>query len=725
MTLEPKKFDQIYQNMVRETQKRSPSITDFQVGSVIRTMYESFAYEIAVLYEQMNQVYLSGFIDSAESVHLDMLVAVLGINRGSPDFAEGMVTFTRDPGTEEEEIEVPLNTLVVTQETDETPKRAYLTIEAKRFAADQAELDVKVQSVERGEAQVVAAEAITIMPKPVPGVKSVINRAATQFLGKRAETDLELRQRAKNILISSGKASLTSIETALLSLPSVKEVKLIERFKEGKHGLLDVFVDGVDLTNDNKKQYLLNQIDRVRAAGIFVRLQSAVPITVDAVFRFEINPDAQLSEPDRQALEATVQKAIADFLAELKMGQPLLFAQLIRRVLSVPNVNNLEQFSIAAAAHDPDSAVEYRRYEPSDRQISAKESQKFNARHIRVTAQPIAIPVRVQMQVDGVDRSLHQTILTKLKAYFQTLKPGIPIKRSDVQASLQEIDPAIALVPDSLKLLAQSWSPLAQSTDDLVDISFAEQAELDENIFVYRQRLQIIGALKFTPPDNTTNREKERLKANIQQQLLAYVDYLNPEEDVDLKRMKQIAQEAAPDATIANLNPNDFQVLINGSRVNRLNQAAIDVQEFEKAELTHFCVTSSLETIQVTVTQLAIRLVVPRPAPTDFNREEAIAAIRPAVVKAIGSFPRPEPGQSFSYNALKQAILDPVRSPDLQALLRGVTCVVSQLTLRAVSNSDNREQIVTIETAQDLHVRSVEVIHSITPPDEAVIEVTV
>jgi len=134
MTFEPKKFEEIYTNMVQKSQEKVPTLTDFQVGSVIRTMYESFAYEIGILYEQLNQVYLSAFIDSAEGPQLEMLVALLGIQRGLPDFAEGTVTFQRDLGTDI--IEIPVGTLVTTEDSEKSPKKAYTTIESQIFPAN-------------------------------------------------------------------------------------------------------------------------------------------------------------------------------------------------------------------------------------------------------------------------------------------------------------------------------------------------------------------------------------------------------------------------------------------------------------------------------------------------------------------------------------------------------------------------------------------------------------
>ncbi|MGV2388059.1 MAG UNVERIFIED_CONTAM: hypothetical protein LVR29_06220 [Microcystis novacekii LVE1205-3] len=61
MTFEPKKFNQVFEDMRQRT-----VLTDFEVGSVARTVYESFAYEIALLYEKMRLVYLSAYVDTAE-----------------------------------------------------------------------------------------------------------------------------------------------------------------------------------------------------------------------------------------------------------------------------------------------------------------------------------------------------------------------------------------------------------------------------------------------------------------------------------------------------------------------------------------------------------------------------------------------------------------------------------------------------------------------------------
>lgn len=79
-------------------------ITDINPGSVIRNIVESIALEIDYLYAQMNQVYISGFIDTATEKSLDLIVSMLGITRKTAGFATGEVTFGRN--SEPGEIEI-------------------------------------------------------------------------------------------------------------------------------------------------------------------------------------------------------------------------------------------------------------------------------------------------------------------------------------------------------------------------------------------------------------------------------------------------------------------------------------------------------------------------------------------------------------------------------------------------------------------------------------------
>jgi uncharacterized phage protein gp47/JayE len=86
------------------------ALSDINVGSVLRTIVESISREIEFLYEEMESVYDSGFIDRAKGDALDLVVSILGIKRKEPTRASGYVTFIRDtPPAETTNSDVILN----------------------------------------------------------------------------------------------------------------------------------------------------------------------------------------------------------------------------------------------------------------------------------------------------------------------------------------------------------------------------------------------------------------------------------------------------------------------------------------------------------------------------------------------------------------------------------------------------------------------------------------
>lgn len=356
MSFDKKSFTDIYEAMLADTRRRIPQLTDFEEGSVVRSLFETFAVELATLYEQLDLVYQAGFIDTAEEANLDRVVAVLGINRNEPDFATGGVTFERDKGLNEELV-IPIGTLVMTEEDEskDPPKKAYLTIEEGRIPPGESATQVRIQAESRGKQMVADPDTIVVMPRPVPGVKAVHNPKAVRFLGRNRENDEELRQRAKQALLASGRASITSIENALIGMPGVREVRVKEDFPaDGKIdkkapglGMIEVYVDG--LTNQNAP-VLRERIDQVRAAGVYVVLKPAIAIHLEAVIQVDL--DKRISADERPKLEEQVKLAVEGLIEELGMGDALLFSRLASEILKVNGVRDLPNFQITTYRED-------------------------------------------------------------------------------------------------------------------------------------------------------------------------------------------------------------------------------------------------------------------------------------------------------------------------------------------------------------------------------------
>jgi hypothetical protein len=70
-------------------------LTDVNPGSVLRTIVESISRELDFMYAQMDEIYKAGFIDTATGNALDLLAAIMGIQRKTPTRAMGYVSFWR------------------------------------------------------------------------------------------------------------------------------------------------------------------------------------------------------------------------------------------------------------------------------------------------------------------------------------------------------------------------------------------------------------------------------------------------------------------------------------------------------------------------------------------------------------------------------------------------------------------------------------------------------
>ena len=779
MTFETKKFNEIFDEM----RARTSVITDFEVGSVARTIYESFAYEVALLYEKMRLVYLSAYVDTAEGHQLDNVVSILGIKRGLPDFAIGVVTFERDVGNED--IDIPLGTLIATEETPDAPRKVYQTFEDAMLPSDHTSVDVKVRAVDRGEDQTTPGGAVVVMPRPVPGIKSVINHEAIQFIGKRRESDGELQERAKNALISSGKASIVSIENALLSLPGVKDVKVKENFhfargkvtfqrnsgsgdvaiprntllkaviasqekifetteqvllangetsvevtvrsllegkagevpktvgvtwtiesagletlgvindapiRLGEFGIIEVFVDGPDFNEPAEKERILKEIERVRAAGIFVLLESVRQIDVDGVFRIEIDPALSLSEEEQNDIETTVKGEIENLLRDFKMGQSFLFSKLIKQILSLEGIENLDDFQITTVKEIEGVPTETA-YVLSDRRIDNEEFERFRSRHICVASGNKVLPVNIQFKATGLNSLKLNEVLNALGNYFKDLELGANVSKGEVVLRINSVS-GVALDAPTLKLSPQSWCRRVLFSGDDVHVTFVEQPVLG-NVFAYENLLHINGAVKLTLPPSMTGQEKEKVQDEIRSRIEDYLDSLESEQDAVYEDLVNLVS-GVNRVLAVDLNWQDFRAEIGGTDLpERVTDEKIELSEFEKAALLHFCITGSTETVTITVSAVSLELLAPASPPAELINE-----IKQTVKNTINNFlSDASPGQDLVFSELKSAI---------EGLVTGADYIVTALTLQANSACDGRLQSTDLATARTIHVRSVE-----------------
>jgi uncharacterized phage protein gp47/JayE len=324
-------------------------LTDFTPGSVVGTLVRAIARQMKLIYDQMDEAYRRAFIDEATGVALDNVVALLGIVRNPALRAAGEVTFyrttqrgttvvregtrvadergrtfvttrqgeippqadelaTRSDGAlrttnriaevigvwrqgESPESANPLanksSTVVGADERTVTRKQGAWPEEPLLIRYKPKSVTVPVEALQAGPEGNVGAQAIVIMPTPPRGIGGVVNERHTEG-GLAAESDDQLRERAKHALERAGNATLNAIKYAVLDVDGVEGVEVVDHSVDDSVPLGEVRVrySGGDTAQ------VESVIDNTRAAGILARPDRVEQVLVSGTFYLIPEPNA-------------------------------------------------------------------------------------------------------------------------------------------------------------------------------------------------------------------------------------------------------------------------------------------------------------------------------------------------------------------------------------------------------------------------------------------------
>ena len=292
-------------------------LTDLGVGSVTRTLLETLARELADAEAQLQVVYDSAFVDTAEGRSLDRVVGLLGIERRPADVPVGSVRFTRRAGTAGL-VTIPVGTAVLTAKGVR-----YLTTREATLQAGESSAEVAVAGEGRTTPLVGAGE----LDRPalaLAGVERVGNEAPT-FQPAGPEDDTALRARARRAFHGVGLGTLDALVHGVRGLDGVTGVQVTE-FPDGRAGTVSLDVALRDPGDADAVTLVQTTVDRLRPAGVRVLWQAAsrVDVVVDVrrlVLTGAGRPVAELDEI-RSGLTARLTAALTDLPPGGRLAAP-------------------------------------------------------------------------------------------------------------------------------------------------------------------------------------------------------------------------------------------------------------------------------------------------------------------------------------------------------------------------------------------------------------------
>jgi uncharacterized phage protein gp47/JayE len=282
---------------------RPVPVTDLNVGSVARTLLETIAREMTMGYLNLDTVYKSAYLDTAEGNALDKVVALVGVKRLPAGTPLVKVRFTRQNGSTGR-ITVPASTPV----TDANANR-YLTLTTLTLEPGETNRDV-LAAGESLATELVKEGDLDRLEVLVAGISSVSNpEPARQQTSP--ETDDALRRRTRTALSGSVRGTVNALEFAVRSIPGVREVSVKER-PNGVAGEIRIEV-AYDTDTEETRTLVEKRIDEYRPAGIRVISASAakteVTVNVDLILA-----GSRLSDNELSQVKSGIEERLSNYL---------------------------------------------------------------------------------------------------------------------------------------------------------------------------------------------------------------------------------------------------------------------------------------------------------------------------------------------------------------------------------------------------------------------------
>ena len=413
-------------------------VNDVAAGSVVRTLIEVLARELAVLYQQLNLAYDSGFLETASGPSLDRVVALLGYRRFLAGRAVGKAVFTRRSGATGE-IVIPAGTPI----TDTTDKIRYETVETRFMLTGETTAEIAIRGA-TVSAPTVEANKLSVIQRSIAGIDAVTNPAPTA----RAiadESDEELRARARYALIASNKGTVAALRNGVLQLPDVKDVAITE-MPNGVSGEIRLTIslapNAVIRAGQTLPDSVLNRIEELRPAGIRILKDKAGETALVARVRLVL-AGAPVPQGNVEAIFASVKKTLIAAVNKRGVGEKLRAGPLVAALLADTRIADAVIAVGAKGGPPPASGADF--VPAGDSALTLADADiAFDEPAFEQSAGPTAVTISVQGRfklglVAGTTQADAQNLLrTKLNQFLAALPPGARIDTASLLAGLRD-----------------------------------------------------------------------------------------------------------------------------------------------------------------------------------------------------------------------------------------------------------------------------------------------
>lgn len=425
-------------------------LTDLNVGSVVRTMLESVARELAVTYQHLQKVYESAYVETAQGPSLDRVVALVGVSRLAADHPVASLRFSRRPDSPGQ-ITLPAGTAV----TDAKGNR-YLTAATITIEPNETSIDVLAVG-ERDTTKVVAEQELNRLELAIAGVSSVSNPEAARSLGA-GESDDALRRRARGALHGAVRGTVDAIRFGLLSVPGVKAVDVVE-MPNGIPGEVSVAVAYERDTSEVRAE-VQRRLDELRPAGVRIVRQDAASLDVRVVVSLTL---AGTGLPASQMASVTepIAAALKDYLGRLSPGATARKSKLQALALGDGRVQDVRIVLRPAGGAETEELV----LAPGQAvTVTGVEFTAPTAESAPAITAKVSVIVPVHLVGSTTEADANTLLKTSVAAYVAKGAPDVPLSVDSLVGAIRD-DSRFAIVRGEVVLTVEKGDRFFQLVD--------------------------------------------------------------------------------------------------------------------------------------------------------------------------------------------------------------------------------------------------------------------
>jgi len=326
--LQPRASDQILSSLIAILQTKGFAATDWEPGSVQRTILEALAVGLADLEALRLEITKGGYLELATGDWLDLVAQnMYGITRNPATFARHTVRLTAQAG-------FGPYTIQPGQLWASTASGLRFNNTQGGTLAQGGTLDIEFVAESPGAAYNVAPGTITVLNTPLPGVSIANLSIVAAGVDRETDDDLRLRCRLRWASLGTGATADAYRFWAFSADPTITKVRVLDQNPRGQ-GTVDVIVWGEGGLGAGAVAAANTYIQQRKPLTADVQVYAATPtnITVTATITLRAGFLA--------ATQAEVTARLSDLQRSLPIGGTLYRSALIEALFGayVINVN--------------------------------------------------------------------------------------------------------------------------------------------------------------------------------------------------------------------------------------------------------------------------------------------------------------------------------------------------------------------------------------------------